>query len=772
MDFDLRTRVDDKSSWVRALTGFTLVAAVASIVPCLADVIRYRPLLSGDLYAAYLPPVLRLLDGNGAPSWENLFHGTGRVPGYPFVLYVLHHLLGSHLELINAPTAINVAGIVTLAASVFFLGRSVGQRTGAPNLAGALSVFALTSTRSFIDAVYNATPDILFAVLVVLFAMTLIRAMHGHPAMFLMSGVIYGLLSLVRMNGFTLALAGVAVALATTSMRLGRRLAWLLGSAATALLTLSLWTPVSWRMKQQWFWIEYTDSADGLHPDLVSPGQNLALDTLLQKYPVEGLIRVVKRGLWTGPIEVLTKAFSTWTIVLIAVTVAVLVIGALRRPRVPPPFDGAAAVVLLFSSFALWLLIAPIHYEARYYLPIFLLLTPLLVAALLRVCAWLYEVSPTVPAGLLLVHLAGTYHFFPDHEQNRQDLEWNQDIYRRYEAFVATTRKKVDAQYATATTSWGSFFFTAAQYLLRREHFRMNGWEPTPPERHAIYFDLPQDDLSSRVDPTASLDRLWPLLLDTVPEFEATRTPEEARAFGPIRRAAFLMNPAILLPEIVAPKELGDGSMLTSADGESFRATLRAPGLVNRILAAPDWRSTIPRISAVLLDGAPVKWTAEIAGEKPGPSPVVVSFEARFATEIEVRFAEQARLSELRGLYWPGPAAKLDQTPQLERLMTITSTTGAATIEIPAEGAYIFRAPFIDPSGAAQFRQLRLETPRGSRPFSIPDDSAIGVAAGFLSPGRHRLSASGFAGDHELFLSISSVDVFRVKAPPVRQGRE
>ena len=304
---------------------------------------RVPGLATGDGYGAYFPVVWDLQDGKGLRSFLALQWGIGRAPAYPLLLYAASLFTGDVATAVEVVAVLSVVAVV-VAAWVLMVPAVASGAIG-------LGLVLWMTSESFYHAAFVSTPDLACVATTVVLAAVVGRAPPSSGA-----AIAAGLLAMfavaLRPNAVYLVplVLAAAAGLGPVRGRKGTLLACLVAVAVPGLA----WVAVSLIVKGAPLWLPGGPteiSSVVYHPDF-APG-----DAPLALAPLTFIGNALHRGLVSGPHEVATRA--SW------LGPAVVSLGA-----VPLAFAASRRAALWFGALLLlgWLLIAPLHFEARYYL--------------------------------------------------------------------------------------------------------------------------------------------------------------------------------------------------------------------------------------------------------------------------------------------------------------------------------------------------------------------------------------------------------------------
>ncbi len=304
---------------------------------------RVPAMATGDGYGAYFPVVWDLQDGKGLRSFLALQWGVGRTPAYPVMLYVASVFTGDVANSVELVAVLSVIAVV--GASWVLLAPAVGR------FAVGLGLLVWMTSESFYHAAFVSTPDLACVAITAVLAAVVVRAPPSPGAAFA-TGVLAVGAAATRANAVYLIPLVLAAAAGFGPRRTPK--GSLLGCSFGVALPLLAWVVISLIVEGSPFWLPGGPteiSAVVYHPEF-APG-----DAPFEMAPLTLVGNALYRGLISGPHELATKA--TW------LGPAVLFLGA-----VPLAISASARTALWFAALLLssWLLIAPLHFEARYYL--------------------------------------------------------------------------------------------------------------------------------------------------------------------------------------------------------------------------------------------------------------------------------------------------------------------------------------------------------------------------------------------------------------------
>ncbi len=313
-----------------------------------------------DFYAAYAPDADRIAAGRFP---ENTYNP----PGYPALLALLHHATGDHF---TSGKWLSLAAASLTGLLAFHL-----YRTLFGSVPALLGVSMLLLSGQFTKFSIQATTDLLFVLLCVATMLVLVDDRLGTWPRVALAGGLSGLAYLTRYNGLFLGVPCL-VALACHERRLSRRLA-----ASTAYLACVL------MITSPWLWLTYThhgspiystnyvDIARAIHG--TSRGFTSLADVVLRDplHFLSGLARSVVLVSW----KTVGATLAVLPVGPLAVGGIVLSLFCRRRRSV---------AIFLLSACAYILVMALMHWEARYYFYVLVCYAGLAAYAIVEGAAW------------------------------------------------------------------------------------------------------------------------------------------------------------------------------------------------------------------------------------------------------------------------------------------------------------------------------------------------------------------------------------------------
>jgi hypothetical protein len=715
------------------------------------------PLVSGDLFAAYLPPVQRLLDGDGLDAWASLKSGSARMPGYPCAIFALSRLLSlakANVELVEVPSLVAALSLAVLVLGLALVARRVAPSRGTALLIFALSLAGTVHTRAFYEASRIATPDLMCAALIPFFLLALDRRAWVR------AGVCFGLLTLIRLNAVSLAVPGL-IAAVQPGPGLDRRRRLADGGAAllAGLLTMSIWTPVSVHLAGTWFMVN-GGNGPGFHPDLLAPAEagqyRMNFFHFLGAHPLLGLIRGARRGLLGGPLEMMLQGFSTWPLLV----AAILLLARWSGRRTADAGHARSGRLAASCALAFWPILAAVPFEPRYDLPIFVMLAPVASAAVVE---WVGRraIAPVVGAvGAAMLALGSPA------AADVAGLEGRRAWYAGQVALVERVLERIGPHQTTFTASRDAYYNTAARYLTWAHGRTMDDWEDAPPAEHAVWLDVAGSYAPPMREPFASPELLFPASVRLLPG--ALDAPE---AWRTLRAQAFLSRPAMRVVAPRAPAALADRTSTSAIEvpaGEPLQIDFDARLPIDGLAIAPAWSRGLGPITALEIDGERVPLSEGVESSDPlDRSPRLIRFGARPVRQARVVFGAATQVSEVRGLYRPPLLERAASAAELVATPSPPPGEVSATLAEPGTYAVYAVAATPPPSLRGTVRVIGVESGGARRELLVDDDRADAVWIGELPAGQPwRVTLVARAKGRAAAIPIARLEIRRLRESP------